>query len=107
MSFKLSKQQDINRQRAIGKARAALDALNTAIGTYNATLNELRDMATQMTGGWRGEFETRSAKWQHSHRGQAVNDWIEAWENYEPLEEAEPYDGAIVEAEELPVGVEG
>ena len=107
MSFRLSKQQDADWQRAIGKARAARDVLSEATGAYNATLNELRDRAAHMAKGWRGQHDTRSGRWRNSRRGQVVNDWIEAWEDYDPVEEDEPDDGALVEAEELPAAVEG
>jgi hypothetical protein len=96
MSFRLSKRQDADWQRAIGRTRSARDALNEAVGAYNATLNGLRDMAMQMARDWRGEYDARSGRWRDSHRGQVVNDWIEAWEDYDPVEEGEPDDSAIV-----------
>jgi hypothetical protein len=106
MSFRLSRQQDADWQQAIGKARAALDALSEAVGAYNRRLNEVRDMAMHMSGVWRRDYDARSERWQNSHRGQAVNEWIEAWEDYEPAEADDPDDSAITEAEELPVAVE-
>jgi hypothetical protein len=107
MSFRLSRQQDADWQRAIGKARSALDALSEAVGAYNTRLNEVRDMATQMARGWRDEYDARSERWQNSHRGQIVNEWIEAWADYEPTEADDPDDSAITEAEELATAVEG
>ena len=106
MNFRLSKQQDVYWPQAIGKARAALDALSEAVGAYNTRLNELRDMAMHMSSDWSRDCDARSERWQNSHRGQAVNEWIEAWENYEPTEADDPDDSAITEAEELPVAVE-
>jgi hypothetical protein len=79
MNFRLSKQQDVDWQRAIGKARSALDALSEAVGAYNTRLNELRDMAMHMSSDWSRDCDARSERWQNSHRGQAVNEWIEAW----------------------------
>jgi hypothetical protein len=35
MGFRLSRQQDADWQRAIGKARSALDTLSEAVGAYN------------------------------------------------------------------------
>jgi hypothetical protein len=58
-----------------------------------------------MASSWRGQYDARSQRWQHSRRGQVTNDWIEVWENYDPVEENEPDDSEIREAEELPVGV--
>ena len=92
MSFRLSKRQDADCQRAIGRTRSALDALNKALGAYNATLSGLRDMAMQMARDWRGEYDARSGRW-------VVNDRMEAWEDYDRVEEGEPDDSAIVEAE--------
>jgi hypothetical protein len=106
MNFRLSKQQDVDWQKAIGKARAALDTVSEAVGAYNTRLNEVRDMAMHMSGDWRRDYDARSQRWQNSHRGQSVNEWIEAWENYEPTEADDPDDSAITEAEELPVAVE-
>jgi hypothetical protein len=106
MKFRLSKQQDVDWQQAIGKSRAALDALSEAVGAYNTRLNEVRDIAMHISGDWRRVYDARSARWQASHRGQTVNEWIEAWENYEPTEADDPDDSAITEAEELPVAVE-
>ena len=106
MSFRLSRQQDADWQRAIGKARSALDALSEAVGAYNTRLNELRNMAMHMSSDWRRDCDARSERWQNSHHGQAVNEWIEAWENYEPTEADDPDDSSITEAEELPVAVE-
>jgi hypothetical protein len=47
---KLTRQQDADWQQAIGKARAALDALSEAVGAYNMRLSEVQDMAIHV---WR------------------------------------------------------
>jgi hypothetical protein len=132
MAYRLSKNQLAAWERRIGTARSSLDALNEAITSfnrtlasaagplqtaaqaYNSALRELQSMAEQLAGDWRSSFNERANRWQDGYRGQAVNEWIEAWENYSPEdaefappdEVEEQDDDPIVEAEELPTEVE-
>ena len=132
MAFQLSKNQLAAWERRIGSARSSLDALNEAITSfnrtlasaaeplqgaaqsYNSALKELQSMAEQLAGDWRSSFNERTDRWQDGYRGQAINEWIETWENYSPEdagfsppdEVEEQDDGPIVEAEELPTKVE-
>jgi hypothetical protein len=131
MAFRLSKSQLTAWERRIGAARASLDALNDVIisfnrtlasageplrgaaQAYNSALRELQSTAEKLAGDWRSTFNERTDRWQDGYRGQAANEWIEAWENYSPEdaefdppdEVEEQDDDPIVEAEELPTEV--
>lgn len=63
------------------------EELNKAIQSYNELANEIAQFTEDIAGDRRSEFDDKSESWQESDKGQAVNDFIESWEQFS-IEEA-------------------
>ena len=130
MTFKLSKQQAVERNwlteelRQQGKTlNAAIVAYNAAVGPaskaldevveeYNGILERARTLAGVVVDAAQEEFDSKSQRWQEGDKGNRVRSWIERWEinldgvdidPFAPREEIDSEMDANV-INELPVG---
>lgn len=77
---------------------AAANAYNETVENYNDAMNETKSFVESVGEGLRNDYDDKSERWQESDAGQAANDMIPEWEEFDPdpLERIE-----VVEPDEL------
>lgn len=77
---------------AIGAYNAAMEeawtAVDEALGAYNETLSEARELRGDIVDQIQNHIDDKSEKWQDSDKGQAYESWRQQWEQID-LEEVE------------------
>lgn len=75
-------------EQAISEYNDAAEALrapvDAALEAFNEALFDARNWAEELGGDLRNEFSEKSEKWQEGERGQAADQWLEQWEQYQP-----------------------
>lgn len=98
MAFKLNKADDSRKDEAVTKLNelaskledeiskfnatmeAAQGTVQMTLEEYNETLGEARGFIEDIANQMQSDFGDKSEKWQEGERGQAVQEWITAWE---------------------------
>lgn len=121
MSFKLSKDECKQRTDLMAKLSEMRNAFETAIETYNETiqeargsveesaqalndaLEEARSFVADIANQGESDYAEKSERWQESDKGQAAQEWWQAWQelesSLEPVEIDFP-DGITVDVED-------
>lgn len=128
MAWKLTKEETARRDEVTNAAGAARDALNaaldaynervaaafaelkTAADAYNETCSSVRDFAEAVATRLRDDFDAKSERWQQSEKGQTVEAFVSAWEDFaaedfepeEPLEVEGPDEELAEQLNKLP-----
>ena len=101
MTFKLTKAQRGEKASLLAALKAAHEAVEAAIATYQAALDGCAEFATQIGEEAQAAWDDRSERWQDSDKGTAAQEWLTAWSDFAP-DEPEPPEDVSAEFDELP-----
>lgn len=59
----------------------AVEHLNGFVSTYNEKAQEVKAFIEEKAESWRAEFDERSDTGQQNERGQAIDEFVQEWEN--------------------------
>ena len=99
MAFKLKKKEITERDNHVHEIEEAYSTLKSAIGEFNATIQEhrekieeaqtkyhevvhdAREWVQETIGEHRANLDERSERWKDSQAGRTADAWVEQWEN--------------------------
>jgi hypothetical protein len=78
--------------------------LDAALTAYNEAIEQAKQWVKETADSIRREYESKSERWQEGQTGQAVSEWLDAWDNVDadPVESPDSVADAIEKLSDQP-----